>query len=231
MQAGRFTRRSFLALSTGALAVTKAFGKAEHPEKQQARKKVLLIGDFIKAGYQSRLEELMRGRAELISPVENCGTSVEVLRHLEKWLKQYDPDVVMVNCGFEDIRTLYYGTYETMVPLRHYERNVKNLLDMAYLFSSKVVPVWITTTMVQEDRHSAAKARIRDYSIFNDDVIEYNKTAVKLCRRQKVPVVDLYNAMALNSPDALLESDGYRLSAMGVEIMARAVYTQMENYL
>jgi len=235
MERNRFTRRSFLALTTGALAAAKALGNpkpvdTETPTEQPV-KKILVVGDYIKAGYLKRFETLIGNRAEVISPMENCGNSIDIVSNMEKWLEQYDPDVVLISSGFEDCRTIYYGSCENLVPKKYYAHNIKNILDFCYLFSTKAVPIWATATFISDDKHVAAKAKERDFTIFNDDVLEYNRAAITVCKKLKVPVVDLFNVMSYSNPDALVENDGYHLNVKGNDTIAKALADQVGNYL
>ncbi len=228
----RFTRRSFLALTTGALAAAKAVAEAKPVDNQEPLKKILLLGDSAKAGYQKKVESLIAAKATIISPSENTGNSVNVLGQMEKWLKQYEPDVVLISTGFEDCRTIYYGSYENLVPEKFYVRNVKAILQATFIFPVKsTIAVWATSTYVNDDRQVTAKAKERDYSIFNDDVLLFNDRATRQCKKLKVPIIDLYNVMANSSPDTCVEADGFRLTAKGNDVVARAIATQLDNFL
>ena len=241
MEVSKLNRRSFLAFGGAALAATSALASGLPSPKSMAamlppitdvpKKKVLLIGDFVKKRYQTRVMDMLSEKAEIISPMENCGNSMDVLRNMEGWIKKYDPDIVHVNTGFEDIRTLYYGSNENLLSKKAYERNVYNLLDMIYIFSEKAVPVWATITPINEEVLAAEKLKLKDFSIFADDITEYNSRALKACKRLKVTVNDLYTVVNYSGGNSLFDQNGIDFNRKGNESIARAVVTQIENFI
>lgn len=224
-------RRFFLQTLAASSAISQSVAAFAPPETKVAKKKILIIGDYIKNSYVKKLAEIMADRAEIITPEENCGNSLDVLRQLEGWLKKYDPDLVAINTGFEDMRTIYYGSYENLVPPKLYSRNVKHILEYVYLFSSRAIPFWITTSPVEDEQHTTVKAKVRDYTVFNEDVLTYNRIAMKECRKFKVSVIDLYNHLSYSNLPAMVEADGYHLSAKGRDSAAKAIFGHIENYL
>jgi lysophospholipase L1-like esterase len=239
MEVSKLNRRSFLALGGAALAATTALASSlpkntsdlAPPIVDAPKKKVLLIGDFVKKRYQTRVMDMLSEKAEIISPLDNCGSSMDVLRNMEGWIKKYDPDIVHVNAGFEDLRTIYYGSSENLVNKKTYERNVYNLLEMIYLFSEKAVPVWATITPINEEVLAAEKLKVKDFSIFADDITEYNAKALRACKKLKVTVNDLYTVVNYSGGNSLFDENGIDFNRKGNESIARAVVTQIENFI
>ena len=50
-------------------------------------KKILLIGDSIRMGYDKYVKEALDGVAEVYYPKENCKMAVYVLRFLQEWME------------------------------------------------------------------------------------------------------------------------------------------------
>jgi lysophospholipase L1-like esterase len=201
------------------------------PQPVIPEKIVMLIGDGSKLAYEKKVAGMLRERARVISPAVNCGNSLDVMRRMEFWLKEYNPDVVHFSTGVEDVRSLYYGTYENMVPRKFYKRNIRNIIEIVYAFSSKAIPIWSTITPVNDERVVVTKATVKDFTIFNDDVLDYNRDALKVCKQFKVVVNDLYESVEYSGSDSLLDASGYTLNAKGRDTVAKSIASQIENYL
>ena len=68
-------------------------------------KKILLIGDSIRKGYDAYVRERMTNLAEVYFPEENCTFTTNILRFLHVWtdnLKLYEADAVHFNAGLWD---------------------------------------------------------------------------------------------------------------------------------
>ena len=227
----QYSRRSFLALGA---ALVPAVALATGPKlavSEAPRKKVLLIGDYMKKYYEEQVRDLLKERAEVVWPTENCGNTIDVIRNMEGWVKKFDPDVIYIAAGFEDIRTVYYGSFDNMVPLKFYKRNVRNILEGVFMFSNRAIPIWACMTPINDEKQGEAKSKTKDYSIFNDDVIDYNAAAQKVAKQYKVSVVDLYSAIAYNNPDLYLNETGFLLNSKGAATTAKTIAQHIENYL
>ncbi len=68
-------------------------------------KKILLIGDSIRKGYDAYVRERMANLANVYFPEENCTFTTNILRFLHVWtdnLKLYEADAVHFNAGASD---------------------------------------------------------------------------------------------------------------------------------
>ncbi|MBQ8441190.1 MAG: SGNH/GDSL hydrolase family protein, partial [Clostridia bacterium] len=74
-------------------------------------KKIVLIGDSIRMGYDKYVKEALDGVAEVYYPAENCRFSQYTLRFLHDWKKKGewpdDVDLVHWNVGLWDVIELY----------------------------------------------------------------------------------------------------------------------------
>jgi len=187
-------------------------------------KKVVLIGDSIRMGYQSNVQKALTGLAEVWMPDINGGDSRNVLMHLNAWLETAQPDVVHINCGLHDVKT----PFETRIPivlLPEYRLNVHEILTRL----TRVVPVvlWATTTPVNTVWHHAVK----EFDRFEEDVLDYNSAAQAVARSLEVPVNDLYNTVMTAGRDQLLLPDGVHFTAEGYRLLAAQVAAVLLPYM
>ena len=73
-------------------------------------KKILLIGDSIRMGYDHYVKERMANVAEVYFPNVNCTHTTTILRNLHSWtdaLKLYEADAVHFNAGLWDTVRIY----------------------------------------------------------------------------------------------------------------------------
>ena len=70
-------------------------------------KKIVLIGDSIRMGYDKYVKEKLEGQAEVLFPEENCQFAMYVFRYIHEWKANYnwgdDVDLVHWNTGLWDI--------------------------------------------------------------------------------------------------------------------------------
>jgi hypothetical protein len=91
--------------------------------RRVAVKRVLLLGDSIRLGYQPFVAAALAGRAVVEGPTENCESSRVLRSMLRVWVPDR-PDVVHVNCGLHDVR-YDPGSEHENVPIAEYEENVE----------------------------------------------------------------------------------------------------------
>ena len=74
-------------------------------------KKVLLIGDSIRQGYDKYVKKALADSCEVYYPNENCRFAQFVLRHLSDWKREFnlgdDVDAVHWNTGLWDTLVQY----------------------------------------------------------------------------------------------------------------------------
>jgi lysophospholipase L1-like esterase len=185
-------------------------------------KSIVLIGDSIRMGYQETVRAELAGVADLWWPEVNGGHTVNVLMHLHLWVGHRKPDIVHVNAGLHDIRTLWYGGRVNMVPVGHYRENVRAILTTARDVFGAVV-AWATTTPVREELHHRAHARWNDFDRFEADVRAYNDAALEVCADLGVPVNDLHRVAAEAGLERIQTEDGVHYNPEGSAVLGRAV--------
>lgn len=248
MKARLLSRRGFLGkglLASAAVAATPLLGQAKPltwlggrtqpsapPDaKEEYKTRILLVGAVHHPDVLSRVQKNLKDKAVIISPKDNCGNTLDVLRHMQEWIKTHDPDIVHITTGYEDLRSIYYGTYENMVPRSFYKRNLKQIFDRIFNLSDKAVPIWATVTPVNDDLVEKSKDKLRDWTYFSDDVEVYNKEAIKVCRKQQVKINDLYDAVNQAGGESLLAPNGYELNSKGINVVANTISATLESLL
>src|ERR1051325_2358326 len=126
-------------------------------------KQVVLIGDSIRGGYQKVVIKELADVALVWSPESNCRHTVEVLVNLHPWILQRQPDLVHINCGLHDLKTIVYDGRDTIVPLEYYRHNVHQILR-TLLAHTKAKVIWATTTPINERNARQAHAEVKDFA-------------------------------------------------------------------
>jgi lysophospholipase L1-like esterase len=195
------------------------------------RKKIVLIGDSIRIDYQETVREILAGKADFWWPDANGAHSVNVLLNAHSWIQHRGADVVHLNAGLHDIRTVWYGRRDLLVPIEHYKRNIRHLLQTARdAYGIRVA--WATTTPVRDTLHHSVHAQYRDFDRYNADVLACNRAAREVCAELDVPLNDLYAVATGAGLDRIQTDDGVHFTAEGSAILGRAVAQFLEaNFL
>lgn len=175
-------------------------------------KKILLIGDSIRQGYDKYVKMAFEGTAEVYYPAENCRFAAYVARNIHEWKSKLglDSDLNLVhwNAGLWDDLVLLDGEHLTPLPIYRYyiERTCKILTQQ---FPHARV-IFATSTPVQEELFTTCKR-------YNADTQEYNDAAVEIAVRYGMQINDLY-ALCADMPKSyysdlthLYTKDGTRL--------------------
>ena len=78
-------------------------------------KKLVLVGDSIRMGYQACVMKELSGLSDVWVPEQNGGNSTNVQKHLDEWIISQMADVVHINCGLLDLKR-DFGADETVIP-------------------------------------------------------------------------------------------------------------------
>lgn len=180
-------------------------------------KRIVLIGDSIRIGYEATVRSALEGTAEIWTPgKENGGTSRNVLEHLEEWMIQRRPDIVHINAGLHDLRK-EFNAPQSAVAIEEYIANLRTILTRMREAGTKVI--WALTTPVNEQRHHATKP----FDRFEADVTAYNAAATAVCRELCIPTNDLYSLVMAGGRDQLLGRDGVHYTPDGYALLGCAV--------
>ena len=164
--------------------------------------RVLIIGDSISIGYTPHLRRLLKGVSVVYHNQGNGGPTSRGLANLDKWLSVGDKnkgsakgdgrgkwDVIHFNFGLHDLKYLDNKGKRVkppaghkQVPIKQYVRNLERLVIRLKKTGARLI--FATTTPVPD---GAA------YRIQGDSVI-YNRAALKVMGKHRIPVDDLYSA-------------------------------------
>ena len=200
--------------------------------------RVLLLGDSVRIGYQREVRAALAGKATVCWPVANCGTSGDLRRRLDGWLRgegllgkpgaQARWDVIVVNAGLHDVRRDYAGDEfepdpRSTTPQAYYE-NVGDILAACQATGARVM--WASTTPVVEDRYAAwfserwpADWRERR----NADIDAYNVLARRACSYARVDWIDLGAVIREAGTAGTISEDGIHPNAEGAKRLAEAL--------
>jgi hypothetical protein len=179
------------------------------------RPRVLLLGDSIRMSYQDTVAGLLKDRADVVGPAENCQFSTFALDSLGKWLGELGtPDIVHWNNGIHDSGHNPERS-PVQIPLETYVSNLRTIL--ARLCATGAAVIWATSTPVHPDR----PFRDDQWSWRNEEIDKYNSAAYGVVWARGVPINDLHALVASNH-DLYLADDMLHLSEAGVEACGAA---------
>lgn len=185
---------------------------------------VLLIGDSIRMGYQSIVFDALEGKYSYWSPDENGRTACNLIYNANHWIITRKPKVIHINAGLHDIRTMSWDSPagNTIVPFKHYEDNLKSLFAHLKSYTNAVI-IWAATTPVIDERCKEAHRWGKDFTRYNQDVLQINKIAEKVTKKMDVVYNDLYSLISDNNPQELIKKDGVHFTSKGNELLGKKV--------
>ncbi len=153
-------------------------------------KKIILIGDSIRMGYDKYVKDALCNVAEVFYPSENCKFAVYTLRFLGEWKKKEewptDIDLVHFNIGLWDLAEM--DGEGPFTPVEHYKtligriaRRIKRLFPGAKI-------VFATSTSVIEEKYGPTFFRK------NSVIEQFNEAAREALADTDVIINDLYLA-------------------------------------
>ena len=155
-------------------------------------KKVLLIGDSIRMGYDSYVKKALNNVCDVVYPDENCRFSQYILRYLTLWKEwlnlDENVDLVHWNAGHWDNFRIYGD--EPVMPIDTYAYNIQRIAKrIQFLFPNAKI-VFATTTPVYEPGFIDEFVSRR-----NSDIEQYNEAACEMLSKLNVHINDLYSLM------------------------------------
>ena len=183
-------------------------------------KRVLLLGDSIRMGYDEYVKEILASEFEVVyDDADNGRFAAYTLWQANQYFKNHGHfDVVHWNNGYWDMNVEYPMT-EAIHPTDEYVHFLGRIL--AEIRRNGAVPVFATTTPILSEDAASGVVRegVTPFSYKNEWVVEYNAAAVAFMRENGVAVNDLYALCAADPhyykcPDLLhLTEEGYRRCA------------------
>ena len=191
--------------------------------------KVLILGDSISIGYFPATRELLKAKASVSRPNNNCGDTPRGLREIDKWLGDTRWDVIHFNWGLWDIS---YRNNEIKgrpngdkvngklsVTPETYEKNLNTMVDR--LQKTGATLIWASTTIVPEG----------DPGRFVGDEVKYNAIAAKVMAERGIPIDDLHAASAALPPEMFIKPGDVHLTKEGYTRLAHHVAASISTAL
>lgn len=151
-------------------------------------KKIVLIGDSIRMGYDKYVKDALSGVAEVYYPEENCKFAEYVLRYAHEWKAAGkwgdDVDLVHWNAGLWDALELFGD--EPLTSLDYYGEAIARIDKRLRMLFPKAKIVFATSTKVIEEM--ARKEFFRHNSVIE----KYNAKAIEALKGTDAYINDLY---------------------------------------
>ncbi len=151
-------------------------------------KKIVLLGDSIRMGYDKYVKEALDGVAEVYYPSQNCRFAQYLLRQLHEWKKKgewpTDVDLVHWNAGLWDVAEMF-GDPPLSSP-SHYEDMIVRIDRRLRLLFPEAKLVFATSTAVREEGYKGSFRR------HNAVIEQYNEIACKALKDTDTAINDLY---------------------------------------
>ena len=194
-------------------------------------KKVLLLGDSIRMGYQYQLKE---DECEVIFSDDNGRFASYTLWQANQMFKEYGRfDLVHWNNGYWDMNVEAPMT-EAMTTIDEYLHFLRRIIALCRQNADKII--FATTPPVLEKGSAMDNTDTGCYiSYDNDWVRSYNSAAKALMSAEKIPVNDIYEIAVKGEnyykcPDKLhLTEEGYMLCAKQAAKMIRKELSLTED--
>ena len=151
-------------------------------------KKIILIGDSVRMGYDKYVKDALAGVAEVYYPEENCRFAEYVLREAHEWKAKFgcrdDVDLVHWNAGLWDCLELFGD--EPLTTLDYYKNAIARIDKRLRMLYPKAKIVFATSTSVNEQKAKPTFMR------HNSIIEKYNAAALEVLSDTDTLINDLY---------------------------------------
>lgn len=191
------------------------------------RKKVLLLGDSIRMGYDDYVKEILSEYDVYYDELDNGKFSSYTIWQFNQLNKKYGPfDIVHFNTGYWDMNK-EGPNKEPQTPINTYISNLEFLISLIKETGSKII--FATTTPICDDLIHNRKYQKTNYR--NKWVIDYNKAAIKLMKKLNIPINDLYKLLLVKSKNYYKCKDSLHLTEEGYKLCANKVALKIKEIL
>lgn len=188
-------------------------------------KKIFLIGDSIRMGYDKYVKLAFEDVAEVLYPNENCRFASYVLRYLNMWKQSMgfgdDIDLVHWNAGLWDCLRMIDGKPHTDIKV--YGDYIERICECMPHYFPNAKFIFATSTPVQEHLFG-------DLKRYNKDVEEYNRVACDIVAKYGHSVDDLY-PLVESMPVEYYSDLTHLYTKNGTKLLTDAVVSSVEKVL
>lgn len=181
-------------------------------------KKIVLIGDSIRMGYDKYIKDALSGVAEVFYPPENCRFAEYVLRYAHEWKANGkwgdDVDLVHWNAGLWDALELFGD--EPLTSLSYYGEAIARIDKRLRMLFPKAKFVFATSTNVSE------KMSNPEFTRHNVTIEKYNAEALRALEKTDTIINDLYPITA-SVPDSYRSDWVHFYTPEGTELIGGKV--------
>ena len=189
-------------------------------------KKIVLIGDSIRMGYDKYVMEALHGVAEVLYPSENCRFAEYVLRYAHEWKNNGnwgdDVDLVHWNAGLWDALELFGDA--PLTSLSYYGEAIARIDKRLRMLFPKAKFVFATSTNVSE------KMSDPDFTRHNATIEKYNAEALRALSGTDTVINDLYSLTA-SFPDSYRSDWVHFYTPEGTEMIGGRVLSVLGSLL
>ncbi len=196
---------------------------------ENAKPKVLIIGDSISIGYTPFVKEALKNDAIVIHNKGNAQYTGTGLKRLDEWLGDEKWDVIQFNWGLWDLcyrhpESTVQGNRdkvngELTTTLENYSKNLEELVGRLQKTNAKLI--FVTTTYVPENEAGR----------FSGDEDKYNSIALDVMKKYKVKVNSLNNASRKIHLKHGLGNDNVHYTPEGYELLAEKITKGLNQVL
>ena len=194
-------------------------------------KKVLLIGDSIRKGYDKYVKHALKDTCDVFYPAENCMYTIHVYRRLHNWKDELmngdNVDLIHFNAGLWDALELIgeEGSEGTVTPMEIYAFYMERICKRIKFLFPEAKVIFATSTPVREEMFNKSVA-IRT----NENIRKYNAVATEIVKKYGFEVNDLY-AVAEKLPETVYSDCTHLYTPEGTCALTNAVVSAISNSL
>ena len=191
-------------------------------------KKVLLLGDSIRMGYDDYVKEMLDGECEVRYSEDNGRFSAYTLWQLNQMIKNHGRfDIVHWNNGYWDMNIEAPMT-EPMLSVEEYCHFLRRIIRMLKGMDTKII--FATTTPIFTPGHAEDIEAGATFRYDNEWVTTYNAAAKEVMAEEGVEVNDLYT-LCLEDERYYKCADMLHLTADGYKRCAEQACAYIRQYL
>lgn len=187
-------------------------------------KKIVLIGDSIRKGYDKYVKMAFEDVAEVYYPKDNCRFAAYALRYLPAWKTELtcgdDVDCVHWNVGLWDSLVLFD---EHLTPIEIYQYYMERVCNQIRRLFPKAKVIFATSTPVIERLFKENKR-------YNKDIELYNAAAIEIAQKHGFAINDLYS-VANAAPEEYHSDLTHYYTKDGTRLLAGQVIKCLEDHL